>query len=128
LQNNNLKYEESIGVPFARSDSHQLFRNLLYEPLSHRKARRKHERGRTALLPKQSIVGDSPRKVGARGLMDMVSIDRIHLLVRIRKKGSGNITVVSLEVFVLASSRLWRVVNWRGTFLGLISQLQSSRL
>jgi hypothetical protein len=47
--------------------------------------------------------------------MDVVSIDLVHLLVSVRKGGSGNITVLSLMECVRSSSGWFR----RGTSLGL---------
>jgi hypothetical protein len=57
-------------------------------------------------------------------MVNMVSIDLVHLLVRIQKLGSPNIAVFLLMRFVLSFSRLSR----RGTFLGLVFQLQALRL
>jgi hypothetical protein len=53
--------------------------------------------------------------VRARILVDMVSIDLVHLLVSIRKGGTGNIAVFSFMGFVHSFIRLSR----RGTSLVL---------
>jgi LPS O-antigen subunit length determinant protein (WzzB/FepE family) len=58
--------------------------------------------------------------------MNMVSIDLVHLLVRIWQGESRNIIIFSLVVFVIAySTKLLRVVSWRGMFFGLVIQLQA---
>jgi hypothetical protein len=87
----------------------------------HRKVCRKHGKGRRlaeASAPAKGHHWQFLRKVRARILVDVVSIDLVHLLVSIQKGGTGNIAIFSCMGFVHSFVRLSR----RGASLGLVQQ------